>query len=504
MDRVDAVGTLLISFLDSIPSAAMLVDVDARLLACNKALLAILGRPFSELHGTNVLAHFPPELARIRQARFDECIATGEPVVWEDEREGRAFLNTISPTRGLDGTVVGAAIYAIEITEQRRLERERESLAAKLAQAQKLEAVGRLAGGVAHDFNNLLTALMAHASMALEDLPPRHPVRKNIDQISLVAERAALLTRQLLAFSRREASQPQAIDLREAVERSIGFARRLIDERVDIDLSLGPEQLVVHVDPVHVDQVVLNLATNARDAMPEGGTISVRLAAETIAEGEARPAGEYASLWVSDTGCGVDRELVDEIFDPFFTTKPVGQGTGLGLSTAFGILSRNGGSLALVDTGPDGTTFRATFPRLRDAPEELPEGGPHDAAPRGAGRVVLLVEDDAAVRSVGSSALRRAGFQVVEAENGAAALALLEKDPSFDVLLSDLVMPGLMGTELVAQVRARWPAIRTVLMSGYVDPSVRTRAEDLADFLLAKPFAGTTLVAAIAEVLKPH
>jgi PAS domain S-box-containing protein len=378
-----------------------------------------------------------------------------------------------------------------DITERRLLEEQ-------LRQAQKLEAVGRLAGGIAHDFNNILTAILGTSDLMLDDLPPQHPVRADVAEVRKAALRAAELTRQLLAYSRRQVLTPSRIDLNGVVAGVEPMLRRLIGADVELTTSLAADLPAVRADASQLEQVILNLVLNARDAMPQGGRVNVatdtvQLDAASAARPPALPAGRYVQLAVVDTGVGMGPDIRAHLFEPFFTTKEVGKGTGLGLATVYGIVDQSGGAIA-VDTEPGrGTTMRILLPPAAPSPaEDLPAGmAPEPAGPRG--QTVLLVEDEDAVRGMARRALEGAGFQVLAAANGAEALALASDHPSIPgLLLTDLVMPGMNGRELARQVTQRWPGVPVLYMSGYSD-EVALR-QDLDGTLLQKPFDIDTLV----------
>ncbi len=390
-------------------------------------------------------------------------------------------------------------VLARDVTEQRRLE-------AQLRQAQKMEAVGRLAGGIAHDFNNLLTAILGSAQLALRELEPSHAVREDLEEIRRAGLRAADLTRQLLAYSRRQVIAPKVIDLNEAVRSLDSMLRRLIREDIELVLTLAPTPLAVRSDPGQIEQIVLNLVVNARDAMPQGGRISVR--AESIvldthqpANSPPAPPGPYVHLAVSDTGTGLTAEARAHLFEPFFTTKELGKGTGLGLATVYGIVKQNGGFI-YVDSEPgQGTTMRVYLP---------PTAGPIStdasaaaAAPGGGSETVLLVEDEAAVRQFARRALEASGYAVLVAPDGAEALSLAERHAGpIHILLTDVVMPGMAGPELARRLTAKRPSLRVLYCSGYTDDTtVLDGVREAGTPFLQKPFAPEDLVRKLREVL---
>ncbi len=392
------------------------------------------------------------------------------------------------------------------ITAVRDVTRERLS-EEQLRQAQKMEAVGRLAGGVAHDFNNLLTVIGGHVELMLEELPADDPLREDLREVQRAAKSAAGLTRQLLAFSRQEVIEPQVLSLDDAVSATAKMLRRMVGEDITIEIRSGAEPVFVRADPGQLDQILMNLAVNARDAMPDGGKIvvetgAVELDADFSAMHRPMPPGPYAKLSFSDSGHGMDAETREHLFEPFFTTKASGHGTGLGLATVYGIVKQANGHIWVISERGAGTTFTVYLPAVH--PETLAGGeGATPASAPGAG-VILLVEDDAAVRTMTQRVLERSGFTVLEAADGPSALALAARRPgSIHLLLTDVVMPGMRGPELARQIAALRPALRTLFMSGYTgDLALRHGIMEEGVPYLQKPFTPTTLVAKIREVLE--
>ncbi len=404
----------------------------------------------------------------------------------------------LSPQIDAAGRLTGYSAIARDITERRRLE-------AQLRQAAKMEAVGRLAGGVAHDFNNLLTVINGFSELALEALPADAAARPLVEQVRKAGDRAAALTRQLLAYGRKQILHPQTLDLGALVTDLGAMLRRLIGE--DIALTLDPAPVRVVADPGQVSQVVLNLAVNARDAMPRGGRLTVRtvsrpLPAGVTADGGAIRAGRYAVLEVADTGVGMPDEVKARAFEPFFTTKGIGEGTGLGLAMVYGIVTQSGGHVVLDSAVGRGTTFRVCFPAVESAGPASGERQLPVAPARGTERV-LLVEDDDRVRALAAHVLRAAGYDVVEAATGERALAEVEaREPAVDVLVTDVVMPGMGGRELADRLSAARPGLRVLFTSGYTDDAVvRNGVEQDAVQFLQKPYTPAVLVAKMREVL---
>ncbi|HBL18687.1 MAG: hypothetical protein A2X36_13665 [Elusimicrobia bacterium GWA2_69_24] len=380
---------------------------------------------------------------------------------------------------------------------------QRRQLSEQLLHSQKLDAIGRLAGGMAHDFNNLLTAILGYSDFLNKGLKPEDPLNEDVAEIRRAAERASALTRQLLAFSRRQRLLPRVIDLNAAVSELGKMLRRLIGEGVELALEPAPQAVWVKVDPGQFEQVVVNLAVNARDAMPQGGRLSIRagwaeLAGEAAALAQLPP-GRYALLAVADTGTGMEPSVQARIFEPFFTTKEPGKGTGLGLSTVYGIVKQSGGGIAFESAPGRGTQFRVYLPGAGEAaPTVSGEAAP--AAARACG-TVLLVEDEGKVRAIAARALREAGLEVLEAEGPDEALAVARGGERFDLLLSDVIMPRMNGKALAHEVAALRPGVKVLFMSGYQDLAAAGQALDPADALLEKPFFPEQLVRRVTEIL---
>jgi two-component system cell cycle sensor histidine kinase/response regulator CckA len=405
------------------------------------------------------------------------------------------------PWRDGHGRLLGAVGTLMDITVRKELE-------AQLNQAQKMEAIGRLAGGVAHDFNNLTTAILGYSELMLRQLGPDDPLRRHVAEVTRAAERAAGLTRQLLAFSRKQLLQPRVLDVAEVLEHSRSLLERLIGEDVELVTRGEPGVGRVKADPVQLDQVILNLAVNARDAMPRGGQLVLEASNADLDEDYAhehvtvRP-GRYVMLAVSDTGHGMDKETQQRIFEPFFTTKDKGKGTGLGLSTVYGIVQQSGGYVWVYSEVGRGTTFKIYLPRVEDeADQPEPVAGPV-ATRAEASETLLLVEDEASVRELLRELLATAGYSVLEASGPAEALQIVQSRPQpIQLLITDVVMPEMTGPELARRLAEMRPGLRMLFLSGYTEGVVADKGllADGAHFL-QKPFTGDALEAKVREVL---
>jgi nitrogen-specific signal transduction histidine kinase/CheY-like chemotaxis protein len=387
-----------------------------------------------------------------------------------------------------------------DVTESRALEEQ-------LRQSQKMEAVGRLAGGVAHDFNNLLTVIGGYGELLLTSTPRGDPNREPLEEIVAAGERAASLTRQLLAFSRKQVLMPEVLDLNAIVAGMDKMLKRLIGEDVDFVTLLDPSAGHARVDPGQLEQVIMNLAVNARDAMPRGGKLTIETANAELdgayAQRHATVAtGPYVMLAVSDTGVGMDAETQARIFEPFFTTKEKGKGTGLGLSTVFGIVKQSGGNIWVYSEQGKGTTFKVYLPRVEEAPMSREARSGIHSAIQGT-ETILLVEDESSIRTLARKALESVGYRVVDAKSGPNALELVRKsrDP-IHLLLTDLVMPEMAGTELASRLLEDRPELRILYVSGYTDDAVvRHGLLDHRHHFLPKPFTPQILRRKVREVL---
>ncbi len=418
-----------------------------------------------------------------------------------------------SVLREADGSISGLILRITDLTAQTRLERQ-------LANSQKLQAIGQLAGGIAHDFNNLLTAILAGTDLVLGRTDLDGEAREDIRQIRRGAERGAALVRQLLAFGRQQTLQPRVLAINEAIQDLAGLLRRLLGSRISLELDLETPGRLIRVDPTQLDQVLVNLAVNARDAMPEGGRLALRSGHVTLYRPLVRgqetiPPGRYVMVEVEDTGIGIPSDVLPRIFDPFFTTRRESGGTGLGLSTVHGIVRQSDGFLAVESEIGRGTRFRLYLPRHDVAELVAPPPAPKPAsvavpvAPRPGsdrGRTVLLVDDEDMVRGLAERALRQRGWEVLSADSAEAALALLEcrransARPPPSVLVSDVVMPGMDGTALVQAVRADYPELPAILVSGYAEEALRQDCTGPGIVFLSKPYTLKALLATVRDV----
>jgi PAS domain S-box-containing protein len=476
---------------DSTVAGLCVSTIEGRLIQCNTAFARMLGFGSAEEALADPQADFDlasPEGGTILgQLRTHEAVVDFEiPLRRRDGSTAWALGNATLLDRFDDGPALVETIL-IDVTGRRALQ-------AQLYESQKMDAIGRLASGVAHDFNNLLTAIQGYSELALSDLG-NHPLRAQIEEIGRAAQRATALTRQLLAFSRRQAESLCVVDLHTVVRSMLNLLRRLIGEDFDLVARFDAPSPQVRADEGQLEQVIMNLVLNARDAMPTGGKISLRCENGRDADHET------VRLVVEDTGTGMSEETKARVFEPFFTTKDPGKGTGLGLATVYGIVTQSGGRIEIDSALGRGTTFTITFPASKaDGPATV-AAPDEDSAPRGT-ETILLVEDEAALRVLAERALISGGYTVLSAESGEAALSIARAHPGeIHLVVTDVVMPGMSGPMLVTRLGAIRPMARILYVSGYADDTISNYRLEPSSAFLAKPFVPTTLLRKVRETL---
>lgn len=455
-----------------------------------------IGKPIAMVCSSGTVGELHEIMERLKQG--ERVLSFETKRRHKDGRELDVVI-TISSLLDAEGRMMGALKITRDITEKKQLEEQ-------LRQCQKMEAIGQLAGGVAHDFNNLLTIILGYSQVAIENLAARHPVREYLQMIQEAGDRATALTEQLLAFSRKSVLQCRIVDLNAVVSDCEKMLRRLVGEDVEIACFLMPSLWQVMADASQVEQMILNLAVNARDAMPEGGKLTLKTANVEVddtycmAHHDLKP-GSYVLLTVSDNGCGMDRQTQLRIFEPFFTTKETGRGTGLGLAMVYGFIRQTGGHIAVSSVVGRGTTFRIFLPRTEEA-RASPKPGPSQVLLRG-NETILVVEDDDGVRTLTRNVLHACGYNVFEAGVGEDAIRLAESRPeAIDLLLTDLVMPSMSGVKLAERLYAVQPAMKVIFMSGYTDDTIMRHGILNADCcVIEKPFTPHALSQKVREVL---
>jgi two-component system, cell cycle sensor histidine kinase and response regulator CckA len=493
---------------EAITDGILLVDRSTRILEANRALCLQLGYRRDELLGKTAadISVRPAADAESARARL---LQEGHLVIETAHRRKDGSPMPVEVTVTATEFRDEAAFLCVvrDLSERRRLEAEAQRLADQLNQSVKMESIGRLAGGVAHDFNNLLTAILGNADLAAARLPPDSPEAAFVAQITKAGNSAAALTRQLLAFSRKQLIAPRQLNLNELIAQTRTMLARLIGEDIALTVDADPALWPVRADASLIEQVLVNLAVNARDAMPRGGALRIQTAnvgvpntgTETDPEIQA---GEYATITVADTGTGMSLEVKARVFEPFFTTKPKGRGTGLGLATTYGAVKQSGGHILIESEPGRGTTFRILLPRMTEPVSGEAAPAAAQPIPRGS-EVVLVVEDDAEVRALASRILRSLGYRVIQAAFGEEAVAIArEHREPIDLLLTDVVMPGLNGRQVADLIAPIHPRCRVLYTSGYTDDAiVRHGVLDEGIAFVAKPYTPPVLGIKVREVL---
>ena len=546
---LERVSTFLSSIVENIPAMIFVKNAETlRFELFNKAGEELLGIPRESMIGKADSDFFPPDQAAFFEDKDRGVLRGGKlvdiPLEPIDTRTGRRWLHTkkipvldkegvarfllgislditdrheaeealrraqdelerrvVERTRELSLTV---ARLEREISDREKAERALQESEGQLRHAQKMEAVGRLAGGVAHDFNNLLTVILGYASLLLGYVREPGAAREGLEQIRRAGEQAASLTQNLLAFSRKSPATPVRIDVGATVRQLEPMVRRFCGDGVQLALEVDSESCHVSLGEGQLEQVLLNLVINARDAMPEGGDLRLTCGAERVEDAAVTPSslapGTYAVIRVADTGVGMDEATRAHVFEPFFTTKPVGRGTGLGLATVYGIVTQHGGTVAVSSTRGEGSCFTVWLPVATGEVRAVGASGADAAA--ATGQVVLVVEDEADLRRLAVVVLRGAGFEVIEAASGPEALHLVEqRTERLDLVLTDIVMPGMDGYTLARRLRDLRRHLPVAFMSGYVEPTAEAHAPGDSSLLLRKPFTPAGLLSHVRQVL---
>ncbi len=500
------------SLLQNVSDAIVATDLNFDVTSWNQGAEAlygwqaeeVIGQPVDEILQTEYLYEQPEQM----QWRFlEQGIWKGEMI--QKHKDGTAIdiLASVSLIKDSTGKPVGVVAVNRDITERKQAEQAQAKLEAQLRQAQKMESIGRLAGGVAHDFNNLLTVIRGYCGLMQDQMSTEDPLLEELGQIQRASERAAALTRQLLAFSRKSILAPTVLDLNSLVANLRKMLERLIGEDIALSTILQPELRPVLADPSQIEQVIMNLAVNARDAMPTGGMLTIETGNIYLSDSYAKthleaPTGPCVMLAVTDTGYGMDKQTQARIFEPFFTTKEPGKGTGLGLATAYGIIKQSGGDITFYSELGQGTSFKIYLPANETASNAPTTPKTQAVSGRGS-ETILLVEDEEMVRNMVRAALQDKGYTILEARHGSEAISLSEQHQgSIDLLVTDVVMPYMSGRELAERLKALRPLMKVLFMSGYTDDTVVRHGLLAAEVeFLPKPFSPSRLVSKVREVL---
>jgi len=484
------------------PIGIIYLDVDGTIIYVNSVMASIMGDRDDMV--SNVIGQKIQEIPSMVEFSGDKIvnrllkgeIIEGEQLNYQTPRgETRILQIHAAPRRGSNGCIIGAVFMSADITEYRTLEEQ-------YLQSQKMEAIGQLAGGIAHDFNNLLMGITGYSELAMLKLDSDDPSINYFKEIIKSADRAASLTRQLLAFSRKQILEPRIINCNEIIINMEKMLRRIIGENIDLVTVTAPELWSVKVDPGQIEQVMMNLVVNARDAMPKGGKLIIETANIEIDSRQSRKypdlkPGSYILISVSDNGSGMTEEVKSKIFDPFFTTKKPGKGTGLGLATVYGIIKQSGGHISVSSEIGKGTSFKIHLPMVVDEAQSISSKVDVDKLPRGS-ETILVVEDEDVVRNLACKILMKQGYDVLEAQSGDDALLMCQSlKTSIDMLVTDVIMPNMGGPELYNRLREIYPLVKALFMSGYTDDKVLNRRIPY----LQKPFELSTLAVKVREIL---
>jgi PAS domain S-box-containing protein len=484
----------------------LLIDTSGTVLVANDVVAERLGMTLGDLVGSCLYDHFPPDVAERRRENYARVASTGKSIRFTDTMREKLFDNYAYPVLSPDGAVTRVAIFAHDITERARAEEEKAHLESQLRQSQKMEAIGTLAGGIAHDFNNILTAIIGYGSLLQMNMEASDPRKIYADHILASSQKAAALTQSLLAFGRKQVIELKARKVSEVIGETEELLKRLLTEDIEFKVIRHDEEMVVKADVTQISQVLMNLVTNARDAMPKGGKLTLEVKAVTLGHefiqvhgfGEA---GDYAVISVTDTGIGMDHKTREKIFEPFFTTKEVGKGTGLGLSIVYGIIKQHNGYISVTSEKGAGTTFVIYLPVIKartgeaSAPKKEIKGGDE---------TILVAEDNEEVRRLAKEILTSRGYTVIEATDGEDAVArFLSHKDRIDLLLLDVVMPRMNGKETYEKIRKMNPRVRVLFTSGYTGDVVLDKGvHDESINFISKPLAPDELLRKVREVLE--
>ena len=496
------------SLFDTIHEPVFLVERDGTILAVNESFAARFETSVADCIGKSLYSFSPPSLRDRRREYFAEVLRTGRTVSFEDEREGHWAHHNLTPVLNSNGEIERIAGYVMDMTERRVAEAENAKLEEQLQQAQKMESVGRLAGGVAHDFNNMLGVILGHIDLAIEQVEPSSPLLADLAEVRSAAERSADLTRQLLAFARKQTVAPRVLNLNETVEGMLKMLQRLIGENITLVWEPGNALWPVNVDPSQIDQILANLAVNARDAIADVGRITIKTSNCVVdnayaAEHPSMAPGDYVQVMIEDNGSGMDNDILAHIFEPFFTTKGVGEGTGLGLATVYGAVKQNNGFIDALSEPGQGTTFRIYLPRHDGSITQRPLER-IDRQLTSGHETILLVEDEPGILKLTTLLLQKDGYTVLPANTPGDAIRIAQEyDGEIHLLMTDVVMPDMNGRDLAHNILRYHPNIQRLFMSGYTADLIAHHGvlEEGVHFI-QKPFSTQNLAAKVRKALQ--
>jgi two-component system, cell cycle sensor histidine kinase and response regulator CckA len=498
---------------ENIPDRVLIFDTELKIRYLNPAARDIIARPASEIIGKPPQEVWPAEVCRIwlpslHQSMTTRAIVSAESNVPQADGRVRNHMVTFVPIFDKNEQVIELLGICHDLTERKEAEKRQRNLSKQLTQAQKMESVGRLAGGVAHDFNNMLSVIIGYVELAMIKAGPSPDLQEDLSEILKAAKRASAITQQLLAFARKQTISPKSIDLNEAIERTLKMLRRLIRENIELAWLPGSGLWLVRMDPAQVDQILANLCVNARDAITDIGRIVIETSNTAFDDAYCTDnpgfiPGDFVQLAVSDNGSGIDNEILDMVFEPFFTTKRQGQGTGLGLATVYGIVKQNGGFIKLYSEPQKGTTIRIYLPRNGGQAVDS-KSGAEETIPLGHGERVLLVEDNTTILGLARKMLEGLGYNPLSAGTPAEAIQLADTyNGEIHLLITDVIMPEMNGRDLAELLQAKRPQLKCIYMSGYTSDVIAHQGvlEDGMQFL-QKPFSRRDLAVKINRVLE--
>ncbi|MBN2040767.1 MAG: response regulator [Spirochaetes bacterium] len=496
------------SLLNAYPSAAMLLDLEGRIIAANSRVGDVLRRKSDELIGMDASLISSKEVAENRARKAFEAVTQGKSVRFEEHDNGKILDSVFNPVKNGKGEVTSLAVFSRDVTRLKQEAEEKRKLEATLAHTQRMEAIGTLAGGIAHDFNNLLQGILGYIELLLIDKKENDPDHSMLSEMKHSANRASELTKQLLTFSRKVDNELSPLSLNKVIRQVEGLLKRTIPKMINMVFVLDENLKIIEGDSTQMEQVIMNLALNARDAMPEGGTLTFTTKNVILDEAYCKNAGDcipgdYVMLSVCDTGKGIDGEVVEHIFEPFFTTKEIGKGTGLGLAMVFGIVKNHGGSIVCESNPDTGVSFNVYFPVFDGLTADDAEVEIEDDFFLYGSETILIVEDEAILRDFTSQLLTRFGYRTLLAESGEEALALYEGHKNdISLILLDLIMPGIGGKHCMEELLRQDPGLKVLIASGYSGED----SEDIimkggAKGFIAKPYNMRNLLKRIREIL---